>query len=212
MNLEKTKKFFFDTWYGALVVLFGVPTLYFVAVIVNAFRIGLVGAARGRVLEIMFWMDLGLELLCLAVFLISWIISLVKLCWKRAILQVLLAAVWYVYWVFMRMWFYAVGAYDNPSRDYYSTDAQPTARNVSASVEANKEMTMERLRARAFEGSGVAQYYLGVSYAEGKGGFEKNPQEAVKWLRKAADQGLAEAQDYLGNLKKKGNAGTALTQ
>lgn len=131
MKLEKTKKFFFDTWYGALVVLFGVPTLYFVAVIVNAFRVGgLLGAARGLVLETMFWMDLGLELLSLMVFLISWIMSLVKRRWKRAILQVLLVAVWLVYWFFMRMWVFAVGAYDNPSRDYYSTEAQPTARNV----------------------------------------------------------------------------------
>ena len=131
MKLEKIKKLFFDTWYGAFGVLFGVTTIYFVAVIVNAFRIGgLLGAARGLVLETMFWMDLGLELLSLMVFLISWIMSLVKRRWKRAILQVLLVAVWLVYWFFMRMWVFAVGAYDNPSRDYYSTEAQPTARNV----------------------------------------------------------------------------------
>ena len=229
MKLEKTKKFFFDTWYGALVVLFGVTTSYFVAVIVNSFRIGsFLGSARGRALEIMFWMVLGLELLSLVVFFISWIISLVKRRWKWAILQVLLGAVWLVYWFFMRGWLYVMAAYDNPSRDFYAEPiarsasvgtygnlardcyAEPIARSASAAVEANKEATMERLRARALEGSAVAQYYLGVSYAEGEGGFEKNPQEAVKWLRKAAEQGHAEAQYYLERLK--GKAGPSLTQ
>ena len=46
-------------------------------------------------------------------------------------------------------------------------------------------------------GDPVAQYNLGVMYAQGEG-LEQDYTEAVKWYRKAADQGRAEAQYNLG--------------
>ena len=42
-----------------------------------------------------------------------------------------------------------------------------------------------------------AQYYLGWTYATGKG-VPQDDAEAIKWFRKAADQGLANAQAALG--------------
>ncbi len=45
---------------------------------------------------------------------------------------------------------------------------------------------------------GPSQYNLGVMYAKGTGGLEKNEKQAVKWYRKAADQGHALAQYKLG--------------
>ena len=43
----------------------------------------------------------------------------------------------------------------------------------------------------------LAQYALGVMYANGKG-VGKNEVEAAKWYRKAAEQGYALAQNNLG--------------
>ena len=43
----------------------------------------------------------------------------------------------------------------------------------------------------------LAQFYIGVCYADGQG-VQKDDTEAVKWFRKAAEQGLAAAQCNLG--------------
>ena len=49
----------------------------------------------------------------------------------------------------------------------------------------------------AEQGHAKAQYYLGVSYANGEGVLQ-NDAEAVKWFRRAAEQGHADAQNNLG--------------
>ena len=52
-------------------------------------------------------------------------------------------------------------------------------------------------RKAAEQGLALAQYNLGVSYANGLG-VSQNYTEAVKWYRKAAEQGYAAAQYNLG--------------
>ena len=49
----------------------------------------------------------------------------------------------------------------------------------------------------ADQGNAVAQFYLGLTYANGRG-VPQNNAEAVKWYRLAADQGDAGAQFNLG--------------
>ena len=49
----------------------------------------------------------------------------------------------------------------------------------------------------ANQGHPEAQYYVGLSYAEGKG-VEKDMTEAVKWFKQAAEQGNADAMFKLG--------------
>ncbi len=49
----------------------------------------------------------------------------------------------------------------------------------------------------AEQGLVLAQFALGVGYAEGQG-VRQDHMEAVKWLTMAADQGFAEAQGKLG--------------
>jgi TPR repeat protein len=52
-------------------------------------------------------------------------------------------------------------------------------------------------------GSGLAQYSLGVMYANGDG-VPQDYKEAMKWYRKSADQGNANAQFSLGVMYDKG--------
>jgi TPR repeat protein len=54
-------------------------------------------------------------------------------------------------------------------------------------------------RRAADQGFAVAQYNLGILYANGDGVL-KDDTEAVKWYRKAAEQGLAQAQSNLGSM------------
>ena len=53
------------------------------------------------------------------------------------------------------------------------------------------------LRTKAEKGNGLAQYNLGLAYAEGRG-VHRDPAEAARWLRLAADQGGAAWQYALG--------------
>lgn len=62
---------------------------------------------------------------------------------------------------------------------------------------AVEEMSAARYRKDAERGDAVAQFNLGVCYANGLG-VEKDAKESVKWYRKAAEQGVAEAQLNLG--------------
>jgi len=61
---------------------------------------------------------------------------------------------------------------------------------------ANAE-PFEVIKAKAEKGDAIAQFNLGVSYANGQG-VPQDRAEAVKWYRKAADQGDANAQCNLG--------------
>ena len=53
------------------------------------------------------------------------------------------------------------------------------------------------VRAEAEKGDAIAQYNLGICYANGQG-VAKDYVEAVKWFRKAAEQNFAQAQFILG--------------
>jgi TPR repeat protein len=59
------------------------------------------------------------------------------------------------------------------------------------------EISVDALHLKAESGDAVAQFKLGVCYADGEG-VKKDEAEAVKWYRKAADRGNAEAQSKLG--------------
>jgi len=61
----------------------------------------------------------------------------------------------------------------------------------------------ETLKRKAEQGDAVAQYNLGVMYADGEG-VAQNDAEAVQWFRKAAEQGLAGAQFNLGQMYRLG--------
>jgi TPR repeat protein len=67
---------------------------------------------------------------------------------------------------------------------------------------AQEQMTLDTkqtlLLKAAEQGDRTAQYYLSLSYWQGRGGGAKNYAEAVKWLRKAAEQGHRGAQESLG--------------
>lgn len=69
-----------------------------------------------------------------------------------------------------------------------STPSLTTSNDVNASAEA---------RQAAERGEAVAQFNLGIRYANGEG-VEKDEAEAVKWVRKAAEQNYARAQFTLG--------------
>ena len=62
--------------------------------------------------------------------------------------------------------------------------------------EALRKLFLED-KAKAEKGDAVAQYNLGIRYADGQG-VEKDDVEAVKWYRKAAEQNVASAQSNLG--------------
>ena len=59
-------------------------------------------------------------------------------------------------------------------------------------------------RLGAERGEAVAQFYVGLSYALGRG-VPKDDAKAVAWYRKAAEQGLALAQAFLGAMYATGN-------
>ena len=63
-------------------------------------------------------------------------------------------------------------------------------------------------REAAERGVAVAQYNVGVRYANGRG-VEKNEREAVAWFRKAAEQGYAPAQVILALSYEEGRGGLA---
>ncbi|WP_304523539.1 tetratricopeptide repeat protein [Cyanobium sp. Copco_Reservoir_LC18] len=66
----------------------------------------------------------------------------------------------------------------------------------SISKDSNAEK-VKRYRNAAEKGDAIAQFNLGVMYANGRG-LEQDYAEAVKWYRKAADQGDPDAQFNLG--------------
>jgi TPR repeat protein len=60
-------------------------------------------------------------------------------------------------------------------------------------VEANPTRAAELYRRAADCGDKIAQFNLGLFYAEGLGGLARDVDLAIQWYRKAADQGLVEA-------------------
>ena len=77
----------------------------------------------------------------------------------------------------------------------YACQRTDTDQEADAPIEA--QQTFDELRALADEGDALAQFNLGVRYANGEG-VPQDDVEAVRWYRLAADQGHAEAQFNLG--------------
>ena len=75
-----------------------------------------------------------------------------------------------------------------PGPDPGGGEEEQTWDEISASLEK------EALWRDAKNGIVSAQLELGVNLSFGENGFEKNPQEAVKWLCAAAKQGDPDAQ------------------
>ena len=61
----------------------------------------------------------------------------------------------------------------------------------------------EKIKPLAERGDAIAQYNLGVMYAEGQG-VPQDYKESFKWYRLSADQGMAKAQFNLGVMCSKG--------
>jgi hypothetical protein len=72
-----------------------------------------------------------------------------------------------------------------------------TAIAVAQSSPQSGSASLSELRKAAEQGDSVAQYNLGVTYAEGQE-VSQDFAEAARWYRKAADQGLVFAQLNLG--------------
>jgi TPR repeat protein len=60
------------------------------------------------------------------------------------------------------------------------------------------------VRKAAEQGDATSQFSLGQRYEAGKGGVERDLDEAVEWYRRAAQQDYAKAQTNLGNLYRAG--------
>jgi TPR repeat protein len=72
------------------------------------------------------------------------------------------------------------------------------AQEAIKAVDVTVDEKIKTLRLEAERGDAVAQFNLGISYAQGKV-VPKDAAEAVKWCRKAAEQGYAKAQFNLGS-------------
>ena len=62
--------------------------------------------------------------------------------------------------------------------------------------ELDYETAVEFWRPLAQQGDPIAQFNLGMAYAQGRG-VTQNDSEAAKWFRLAAEQGVADAQSRL---------------
>ena len=82
------------------------------------------------------------------------------------------------------------------------TSAEGTERDPSQDQTQTAD-AVAAIRLAAEQGDAVAQYDLGMLYAEGRG-VPQDETEAVRWLRLAADQGLARAQSNLGVMYQNG--------
>lgn len=82
-----------------------------------------------------------------------------------------------------------------------------SAADLSAGVEAARRgdyaVAQRELRPLAEEGNPVAQYNMGIMYAQGHG-VEQDKAQAVAWFRKAAEQELAQAQSIMGTVYARG--------
>jgi tetratricopeptide (TPR) repeat protein len=77
--------------------------------------------------------------------------------------------------------------------------AGPFEDAIAAKEHGDYATAMKLFRPLAERGDVVAQFNIGVSYANGFG-VPKNELEAARWFRKAADRGYAIAQNRLGNI------------
>jgi TonB family protein len=59
---------------------------------------------------------------------------------------------------------------------------------------AGEDADLQALRANAERGNAASQYALGLRYANGAGGVERDPVEALRWYRLSGEQGHVPAQ------------------
>jgi TPR repeat protein len=81
--------------------------------------------------------------------------------------------------------------------------ANPLGEGLAAYQRGDYATVMRLLRPLADQGMALAQFSLGVMYANGKG-VPQDSTQAANWFRKAADQGNADAQANLGAMYAKG--------
>jgi TPR repeat protein len=74
-------------------------------------------------------------------------------------------------------------------------------------VPQNDQEAVKYFRLAAERNYSRAQNYLGLFYADGRGGLPKDDVQAAAWYRKAADQGSAHAQSALGVFYANGRGG-----
>ena len=96
VRMRRLVVFLFDTWYGAFAVLCGASILVLAEQVFERLLVWQIPAARGPWLR---WVGLTAALPFLGavfVYLLSWIVSLVRRRWKRAFVQLVLSGVWFV--------------------------------------------------------------------------------------------------------------------
>ena len=81
--------------------------------------------------------------------------------------------------------------------------SQDYERGLEAYDAGEYEVAAQELRPLAEQGDAVAQYHLGMMYADGRGVVQAFA-EAARWNSKAAEQGHAGAQSYLGYMYRVG--------
>lgn len=74
---------------------------------------------------------------------------------------------------------------------------QSSTEGVLAFNRGDDQVALEHLRPLAEQGNAVAQYYLGVMFATGRG-VAQSDQEAVAWFRRAAEQDNLAALNSMG--------------
>ncbi len=67
-------------------------------------------------------------------------------------------------------------------------------------VAADPDMARQLTERAARSGNRIAMHDLGLYYAEGRGGVERNMQTALNWFEKAAERGVVDSQYNLGVL------------
>jgi len=87
-------------------------------------------------------------------------------------------------------------------------EPKPDPVKIASEKEAVLKNTLEYEKSRANEGSGWAQYKMGLRYLNGDG-VEKNEVAGRKWLQVAADNGESQAQSKLKALDAKASEAAA---
>jgi TPR repeat protein len=79
----------------------------------------------------------------------------------------------------------------------FLSNAADLAKGLACHEKQDYQCALAEVRPSAEQGDALAQYALGLMYANGQG-VKQDYIEAVKWTRKAAEQGDALAQNTLG--------------
>ena len=94
VRMRRLAVFLFDTWYGAFAVLYGTSFMVLAEQVFERLLVWQIPSARGPWLR---WVGLTVALPFLGavcVYLVSWMVALVRRRWKRAFVQLVLGGVW----------------------------------------------------------------------------------------------------------------------